>query len=159
MNRSSRYLPSQLRRGQRLSSTAVEPAVHAFATQYTGLILIVCTVIISSLTVGRLDQPDDAPKKNKPTPLSTITLEGLFEEGSANPNIDKLSAIRELLLQHDIQGQLILPLNQESRSLSIQRLISLRKHSQRLGLPAAYLSVVLDERQVEPPTLIIEPAP
>jgi hypothetical protein len=131
---------------------------NSFATQYTGLILIVFTVIIGSLSAAQLDQQTEYQTSKKTPPLARVSLPRLFEGGAINPDSEQLAVLKELLNHHDIRGQLILPFTEKSPTLGFKRIVALRTQTKQHGIPSSYLVLQLDEQHAEPPLLIIEHA-
>lgn len=149
----------QRKRSSRSDERNGENRANSFATQYTGLILIVFTVIIGSLSAAHFEKKTQSQTSKKTPPLAKVSLHRLFEESSINPDTEQLAVLRELLSHHDIHGQLILPFSKKSARLSFKRITALRNQAKQLGIPSSYLTIQLDEQHAEPPVLIVEHAP
>jgi hypothetical protein len=151
--------PYHRKRLSRFDERSSENRASSFATQYTGLILIVFTVIIGSLSAAQLEKQTRSETSKKPPPLGKVSLDRLFEESSSSPDPEQLAALKELLSRHDIHGKLILPFTKKSARVSFKRIIALRNQTKQLGIPSSYLAIELDEDHTKAPVLILEHAP
>ena len=157
--RPSLIAPYQRKRLSRFDERNSKNRANSFATQYTGLILIVFTVIIGSLSAAQLQKQTRSETSKKTAPLVKVSLDRLFEDSSSNPDPEQLAALKELLTRHDIHGKLILPFTKKSARLSFKRIVALRNQINQLGIPSSYLAIELDEDHTKAPVLILEHAP
>lgn len=118
----------------------------SFTIQYTALILIILSFLIGTFVKPESDSfskgdqvqasIEKVVEKDK---LSLISLDKIFESGTANLNKDQLIGISQVLLQHDLQAELTI--FSTSTNLILQRVEVLQNHFSDLGLPISAYKV------------------
>lgn len=150
------------------SNRAFVPAVsrqtqtnNSFIVQYTSVILILLTVTVGSFSSRHSERAAHSrlPPLPQQPPLAAVPLPDLFHSISIEPSDDQLTAIHQLIGQHDIRARLVLPLDPKKTELSFHRFQAIIGAVIKSGITPELLTVELDESLNGAPLLIVEKSP
>lgn len=121
-------------------------ARNAWAVQYSALVLIVLTFVLSTLSRPHAGTPSLSPDANRVQhPLGALQYEELFLPGEAKPLDAQLEALAYVLNQHDLNAEIRVYLDASDRSseaLSVARAIALTRGLIAHHVPAKAFSVL-----------------
>jgi len=134
--------------------------LRTFYLQYISLMLIVITFVIGSFVTHATSKPAALPlpqisikalKTASLKQISSFSFDDLFEDKSSVLKAEKLGALKELLLNHDLSSKIWIKANDakldaDSRvALALARSVSVYKFLREQGVPDAALSVVASQ--------------